>query len=286
MGSSWISIFFVTVWTWEVIVALPTGAPSTACISMYPQHPGPNGPVSAQPSLVVPFRIDVAAVDNGRQYKINVVRNTNFPGQPTLLGFFLQVRDPVSDTSLGDFVQLPPYARIGDCGGNSTATHNNRQEKPIDQGLEFLWVPSNLPLNTKNLQVLGTFVQNMQTFWVKVPSQIFTVNVAAAPATTTNLQEAPAVVKVDSYISPISSSINNANIPVTSPNDRRPGFGNSALAGSGLATANDGTQQSSMTAQDPNAAHPHYRVVNSASSLPTFSFLFSTLFLSSMAVLL
>lgn len=73
---------------------------------------------------------------------------------------------------------------------------------------------------------------------------------------------------------------------VTSPNDRRPGFGNSALAGSGMVTANDGTQQSSLNAQaqDPNASRPNYRVVNSATS--TVSFLLFTILSSSVALLL
>lgn len=58
----------------------------------------------------------------------------------------------------------------------------------------------------------GTFVQNMQTFWVKVPSQIFTVTVPAAHATNANLQEAPAVIQVDNNASPSPSAINNVNL--------------------------------------------------------------------------
>lgn len=208
------------------VFGLPSGAPSTACVSMYPQHPGPNGPASAQTSLVVPFQIQVSpAQDGSRGYKITVVRNPNYQnGTPNLLGFFLQVRDPSADAPLGEFVNLPTYAKIGDCGSRNSLTHYDNTLKPVDQGLEFYWNPTNVPASTKNVQVLGTFVQNMQTFWVKVPSQIFSINsedvapVAAAPSNLPNLPS------TDVPLSGSNSNNNNADIN----NDRKPGFGNTA----------------------------------------------------------
>lgn len=211
-------------WSFQAILALPTGAPSTACVSMYPQHPGPNGPASAQPGLVVPFQIQVSPIQGvTRAYRVSIIRNPNFPGQPNLLGFFLQVRDPNSEQPLGEWKNLPQYARVGDCGGTSTVTHLANTPKPIDQGLELTWEPTNLPLNSKSLQILGTFVQNMQTFWVKVPSQIFDIATDEGQVSTASVN-AGGTTSFGTTDLPISS-INHNNVDGT--NDRRNGFGNS-----------------------------------------------------------
>ncbi|OWA53036.1 hypothetical protein BV898_17472 [Hypsibius exemplaris] len=241
-------------WTFSFTRALPTGAPSTACVSMYPQHPGPAGPASAQSGLVVPFQIQVAPIGDTRAYSVKIVRNPNFPGAPSLLGFFLQVRDPNSNDPLGEWKNLPVYARVGDCTGANTVTHVANAPKSMEQGLEFTWEPTNLPANTKSLQILGTFVQNMQTFWVKVPSQIFTLKeeepqapVRVAPSVNDN---APAVVPGSTSFgttdAPISS-VNHNNIDST--NNRQPGFGNSAAAGS-------------SPVNNPNQPQPTIRINN------------------------
>ncbi|CRL04023.1 CLUMA_CG017141, isoform A [Clunio marinus] len=144
-------------------LALPNGAPESACATMTPQH-GVEPQTSESPfRIVVPKSninggeiIDVTIeVDPGRTFKGFFINAKTIEDEPRVVGEFL-----------GNDQEAISY-NFRNCGGTSnTATHS---ENELKSGITLKWkAPENYQ---GSIRFHATFVQERVTFWINQLSQ-------------------------------------------------------------------------------------------------------------------
>ncbi|XP_043240210.1 putative defense protein 3 [Amphibalanus amphitrite] len=151
------------------------GAPNDACEDMTPRHQGirPKAPES------FPYQLQVTprTVQPGGRVTLTITPSDS--STPDIEGFFVQARnaDTVSAAPLGQFVEIDDQHRAVDCGGTATAvTHSNSGPK---QRVAVTWqAPADLD---SDVVFLVTVVQELDTFWAKMRSDVVTLNEGGEP---------------------------------------------------------------------------------------------------------
>ncbi|XP_071958420.1 putative defense protein 3 [Antedon mediterranea] len=150
-------VFVVILFCFGNVAAYPSGAASSACESMTPNHGA-----SAQPNNESPYNVTISssAYTYESEIQIQISSDVNFKG------FLLQVRNPDTDEIYGEFIENPPSTKyLGCTGGTSNAvTHSDSTNKMF---LEFTW-KANFQNGPSTLVPYVTVVQSRLTFWVKL----------------------------------------------------------------------------------------------------------------------
>ncbi|GFN96640.1 ferric-chelate reductase 1 [Plakobranchus ocellatus] len=154
-------------WLVLSVRAYSTGAPTTACDSMTPGHPGQSEPLPGPFSLTlskqnyIPFEV------------INVTINA--PARSPFLGFMLQARDNETGSLIGSF--LPSQGAKIIC--NQVLTHSSSDPK---SSKTFTW---RAPITgTARVQFRATVVKDYFTYYVGLRSSVLNPNIPTTAGTT------------------------------------------------------------------------------------------------------
>ncbi|XP_076645315.1 putative ferric-chelate reductase 1 homolog isoform X2 [Halictus rubicundus] len=160
------------------VLALPNGAPQSACKDLLPHHAGS----SSQDSYPAPYQVLPAA----GQGRVRLILGS--PQGLSYEGFMILARDSATGELVGEFANLPESARTIECtdGVKNAVTHTNTSKK---HNLEFDW---EAPADYEGTIVFkSTFAQDYSTYWVDVESPSVNVNkrsidvlTSSTPATT------------------------------------------------------------------------------------------------------
>ncbi|XP_076289953.1 putative ferric-chelate reductase 1 homolog [Lasioglossum baleicum] len=145
------------------ILALPNGAPQSACKDLLPRHPGS----STQDAYPAPYQV-LPAAGEGR---VRLILGS--PQGLAYEGFMILARDSATGELVGEFANLPDLARTIECidGVKNAVTHTNTSKK---HNLEFDW---EAPADYEGTIVFkSTFAQDYSTYWVDVESPRVNVN--------------------------------------------------------------------------------------------------------------
>ncbi|KAL0118629.1 hypothetical protein PUN28_009358 [Cardiocondyla obscurior] len=138
------------------VLGLPNGAPSETCFNLMPRHPGSSLQSSYPPYQLLP------AAGQGR---VRLILGS--PEGNGYQGFMVVARDIHTGEYVGEFVNLPPTARIVECTPNvkNGVTHTNTDAK---HNLEFDW---EVPIDYEGTIIFNsTVAQDYSTYWVGVES--------------------------------------------------------------------------------------------------------------------
>ncbi|XP_059616866.1 putative defense protein Hdd11 [Phlebotomus argentipes] len=158
-----------------VAVALPlawansAGAPNDACKDLVPQHH--VDPQSSTPpySYVLPKK---RTVSPGESVAVTVRGNSD---NDTIKGFLVQARPVGKSQSVGSFAPLPGHPLQGlNCGSADNALTHTKIENSVKEVSFKYTVPQNAQKGQK-FNFLSTVALNGGVFWVRVPSEVFTV---------------------------------------------------------------------------------------------------------------
>ncbi|XP_015433243.1 PREDICTED: putative ferric-chelate reductase 1 homolog isoform X2 [Dufourea novaeangliae] len=145
------------------ILALPNGAPQSACEDLMPRHPGSTN----QEAHPTPYQVLPAA----GQGRVRLILGS--PQGLAYEGFMILARDSATGELVGEFANLPESARTIECteGVKNAVTHTNTSKK---HNLEFDW---EAPADYEGTIVFkSTFAQDYGTYWVGVESPRVNVN--------------------------------------------------------------------------------------------------------------
>ncbi|KAL2088096.1 hypothetical protein ACEWY4_016924 [Coilia grayii] len=139
--------------------AYPTGAPSSVCVSMLPNHGvGPQSTGS-------PFNLTV----NASTYRHGELITVYIGSSETYRGILLQARSADSSAAVGSWINLPSHFQTLKCGTEASAlTHSSARDRGGGKDV-FTWRPP----NTGAPQVLrfwATVVKDEDTFWTEIKS--------------------------------------------------------------------------------------------------------------------
>uniref|UniRef100_A0A1L8DPH3 Putative serine protease n=1 Tax=Nyssomyia neivai TaxID=330878 RepID=A0A1L8DPH3_9DIPT len=159
-----------------VAIALPAawansaGAPTVACDDLVPQHHVDPQKTTAPYSYVLPKKRTVAP---GESLEVTVRGNSK---SDTIKGFLVQARAPGSSQSIGTFASLP--GQLTQPLGCGNAQANALTHKKIENNVEQLSFKYTVPQDAQKGQkfnFLSTVALDGGTFWVRIPSDSFTV---------------------------------------------------------------------------------------------------------------
>ncbi|XP_043240209.1 putative defense protein 3 [Amphibalanus amphitrite] len=151
------------------------GAPNDACEDMTPRHQGirPQAPES------FPYQLQVTPRTVQPGGRVTLTIRPSDSSTADIEGFFVQARNAntVSAAPLGQFVEIDDQQRAVDCGGTATAvTHSNSGPK---QRVAVTWqAPAGLD---SDVVFLVTVVQELDTFWAKMRSDVVTLSEGGEP---------------------------------------------------------------------------------------------------------
>ncbi|XP_066298530.1 putative ferric-chelate reductase 1 isoform X1 [Branchiostoma lanceolatum] len=160
-----------------VVRAYPSGAPSTACTDMFPQH-GPSEQTSTPPYELV---VDKTTYAGGEEVQVTLQRTGN---SATFKGFFIQARTVGSTDAQGRFTTLDSgTTKTVNCGSEANSengvTHTGRTEKTE---VAVTWTaPAN---RVGHIQFRATVVQTETVFWVSEVTSAYVEDPTAGPVPT------------------------------------------------------------------------------------------------------
>ncbi|XP_028401648.1 uncharacterized protein LOC114524692 [Dendronephthya gigantea] len=138
----------------------PSGAPSSKCGDMTPQHDG----VSSQPAGTSPYSVKVEKpyYMPGENVRVSIESSSN----DTIKGYLIQARQVGGNTAVGSFSSAPAGGKRLNCGNSEGAvTHDFRLNL---KKVTFEWEP--LKSLSGNISFFATVVKNKTMFWVKLES--------------------------------------------------------------------------------------------------------------------
>ncbi|XP_041464950.1 uncharacterized protein LOC121415706 isoform X1 [Lytechinus variegatus] len=142
----------------------PTGAPTTTCTSLTPGH-GSTPQTSPSPFLITPqFR----NYGPSTPMQVNLTSTNGTPFK----GFMVQARVVGTHTPVGIFSDTSSVGQRIDCSSTfaNTLTHIDRNPKTL---VTAVWTgPSNA--DGENIEFVGTFVQDLNTYWTFIRSSVLT----------------------------------------------------------------------------------------------------------------
>ncbi|XP_071560444.1 putative ferric-chelate reductase 1 homolog isoform X1 [Temnothorax nylanderi] len=156
------TLLFLVIGLLVKVLGLPSGAPSQTCFDLMPRHPGSYLQSSYPPYQVLP------AAGQGR---VRLILGS--PEGLAYEGFMILARDIDTGEYVGEFANLPDFARIVECtqGVKNGVTHTNTEKK---HNLEFDW---EAPVDYEGTIIFNsTFAQDYSTYWVGVESPRVTVD--------------------------------------------------------------------------------------------------------------
>ncbi|XP_046453195.1 putative defense protein 3 [Daphnia pulex] len=150
----------------SIVYGLPTGAPTTACKDMTPNHLNYRPQTSASPFRTVPANTLMAAGEN-----LDILLETTATNQ--FRGFLTMAFD-ASNTGAGPIgiISSVSDGQVIECtaGFLNAATHVDNVDK---SQVSLVWTaPADF---TGTVVFWTTFVQAQDIFWVQVPSATVTV---------------------------------------------------------------------------------------------------------------
>ncbi|XP_060089019.1 dentin sialophosphoprotein-like [Heteronotia binoei] len=141
------------------VLGFPYGDVSIACDSMLPDHG--SAPQKSSPPFVISVSFD--RYDPGNEIQV-ILEGTARYG---FKGFMLQAREVGGNIPVGKFRIIDRNTQGLACANisNSAVSHTNPRVK---HQVRAIWVA---PRNTRKIRLMGTFVQDYDTYWVGVHSK-------------------------------------------------------------------------------------------------------------------
>ncbi|XP_032879020.1 putative defense protein 3 isoform X2 [Amblyraja radiata] len=152
-----------------LVLALPDGAPTSACISLMPSHTG----ISPQTSNS-PHTIDANCVNGYVEVRIM---------GPPYGGLLLQGRAPNTSVAVGDWATPPANTKGISCFSrqNSAITHANTTLKTADT--VYTWNPPTMNNSVQYVEFVATVAENRSTYWTGLSSALIEVKCSGAVRT-------------------------------------------------------------------------------------------------------
>ncbi|XP_038076351.1 sushi, von Willebrand factor type A, EGF and pentraxin domain-containing protein 1-like isoform X2 [Patiria miniata] len=150
-------------WIITGVWSRPNGAPTTACVSMLPNHGVPS-----QAANTSPFTVTADTTDFTTEQVITVTVSSG--GSVTFKGVLLQARVVDTDTPVGVFSNIPDgYQPLNCSSADDAVTHANNNVK---NSLTVEWTaPSNA---LGDIEFVATVVYTREIFWSQLRSSVIT----------------------------------------------------------------------------------------------------------------
>ncbi|XP_046853600.1 putative defense protein 3 [Xenia sp. Carnegie-2017] len=160
MAASLIVLLYLTLF--HAARCFPSGAPSSQCESMMPNHG-----LQSQAAANSPYQVRVHKTYYTNDSKINVSIESS---SDYIKGFLIQARQVGQTTAIGMFSALPGNTTFLSCDNSKGAvTHSARLNVTT---LTFEWeAPKGL---SGKISFYATVVKDFSTFWVQLQSPVIT----------------------------------------------------------------------------------------------------------------
>ncbi|KAL4232133.1 DOMON domain-containing protein frrs1L [Mactra antiquata] len=173
MEGRYVLCLFVVLFHIHCAQCYSSGAPWYTCITMFPVH----NDVQQQPALSSPFQViaDQTSYFPGTILQLKI--NSTMSGR-TFKGFQMRARPVNGDTEqvVGQFVNASTnVSRTLDCLGDVQNVVTNRDATSKEE-VTLTWMMSES--NFGNIEFVVTFVEDFNTFWTEVTTQITVIGVA------------------------------------------------------------------------------------------------------------
>ncbi|KAL5021173.1 hypothetical protein ScPMuIL_000328 [Solemya velum] len=162
------------------VSAYPSGPPVGSCVTMFPSGHNKTGQTSETPFEILISKTSIKGGDStGIEVTLRVkdAKKEQFDFE----GVFVQARKGNSPTPVGTFKlhSGESYLKTMKCTYDNSAVSHKKEEEYTERKLT--WLPPASVTEKQKIQFRGTFVKNLETFWIDVKSPELTLMVGASP---------------------------------------------------------------------------------------------------------
>ncbi|XP_026881794.2 putative defense protein Hdd11 [Electrophorus electricus] len=177
---------------WIPGMGYETGAPTSVCGNMEPEHKGVTPQTNASPYTIA---VSNSTFQTGKPITV-VIGGSNYKG------VLLQARSASSKEALGTWGTTPANTKYLQCSGiaQGAITHSNSNTK--NNLTVFTWNP---PSTTNSIYFVATIAKDANVYWLNVKSEMLTREGAAPGSADPKMATTPALLLLTLLIAAFQS---------------------------------------------------------------------------------